>query len=135
MRTTLISPAALTMAFLVVGVQACTKNMDNDLPTNLQEATEEEIILLAAAPRYLTYDGTGAQSDLANYNNLASAPTTAPSACSGNSTLCWIRVNDVDEDDDVDAADFTATFNALDSDADGTLNDESEVPGILEKRS
>lgn len=84
--------------------------------------------------RYIHFDLSGSDMDYTNYNSLASAPTSAPTSCPGAAIICWIRVVDVDQDGDVDADDFDATVRVLDSNNNGTLSDEAEIPGILEKR-
>lgn len=91
-----------------------------------------------APSKYITYDGSGPQNDLSNYNSLATAPTAPPAPCSDAEVLCWFRVDDRDHDNDIDAADFAATFAALNTVEvfeENTLNEEEEIPGILQKKA
>lgn len=88
-----------------------------------------------APSKYVTYDGTGAQNDVSNYN-LSTAPTTAPDPCDLAAQLCWFRVDDLDHDNDIDAADFAASFEIRDviNDDNNTLNDDSEDGETIEKK-
>lgn len=89
----------------------------------------------AALPIYVTYDGTGPQDLISNYNFSAKVEVE-PNQCTGDNRLCWFKVTDVDNDNDIDAADFDASFDALDVGVTpGSLDDESSQLGILEKRS
>jgi hypothetical protein len=128
---------SISAACLLLVFNSCRKDDTKLLVQRAQldvRSAYYRALLLDAPSKYVTYDGTGAQRDLANYNHLSGAPTTQPASCPGSATLCWFRVTDVDQDEDIDAADFYASFDALDTDADGTLDDHSEVAGILEKK-
>lgn len=121
MKKNLLGFFAMALAICIVAFSAFT---------NRQASDDKQ----PAPPRYLTYDGSGPQNDLSNYNNITTAPTIPPAPCVGEASLCWIRVSDVDQNGVVNAADFSAQFTTLDSDSDGTLNDETETAS-LEKRN
>jgi hypothetical protein len=87
-----------------------------------------------AAPIYVTYDGDGPQSNIANYN-FSSMITTQPSDCSNSGRLCWFKVEDKDADGDIQSDDFTDSFNDLDDGQTvGTLDDEGEITGVLSQK-
>lgn len=73
---------------------------------------------------------SGDQNDCTNYFVAAAQP----GPCPGNNRLCWFRVCDVNDDGIIDCTDFAVTFATLDSDSDSSLDDEAEIPGILEKK-
>lgn len=125
MRKNLLGPLALVVAIAIVAFSSFSKS-------------EFKIDDRDAAPRYITYDGSGPQDDLVNYNSLSTAPTMPPADCEGSSKLCWIKVEDRDHDNDIDAADFAATFTALNTVEileENTLNEEEEIDGVLRKRA
>ena len=73
-----------------------------------------------ATPRYYEYiTSTGDQTVFSNYNDLG---TSTPVDCGDVVRLCWLKVVDADQDDDIDAIDFAAAFNAIDGDFGGSAN-------------
>lgn len=82
-----------------------------------------------AVVKYAVY-GTGTQSVVGNYT----IQPTVPNSCFDDERLCWIKVSDVNENGTIEQSEFTPVFEALDGDDDGSLDDESEVSGILEKK-
>jgi hypothetical protein len=80
--------------------------------------------------KYAIYS-SGNQDQLSSYT----IQSAQPSACSLSSTLCFFRVEDVDENGTISATEFGNAFANFDSDGDKTLNDETEDPLILEKKN
>lgn len=89
----------------------------------------------AATPIFVTYDGSGDQDDVDNYN-FTSMVITEPTECTGSTNLCWFKVTDVDNDNVIEESDFDASFNALDvtNPQNNSLSDESEISHILSKK-
>jgi hypothetical protein len=73
---------------------------------------------------------SGNQGSLSNYNQQPSQPSSTP----GNITLAWICIVDLNCDGTIDTIEFGAAFITYDTDSDGSLNDEAEIPGKLEKK-
>ena len=74
---------------------------------------------------YYIYNGTGAQSDPANYTTTSIKPAN----CSQAVNLCWLKV--------ANGSTFAATFSALDVNGDGfiTSADGPEDHTIVELRN
>ena len=68
--------------------------------------------------RYYVYI-SGLQTYFGNYVNCG---TTALPDCEGYTSLCWIKVRDIDLDGDIDADDFTCAFNSIDGYYGGFMN-------------
>ncbi len=90
-----------------------------------------------ADPHYFQLkSGATVETLITNYDDLG---TTEPSVCPSSSKLCWFRVDDMDQDGDIDGSDFTASFNAIDNHYNGTvtgsLDDEDEVADLIDKRA
>jgi hypothetical protein len=72
---------------------------------------------------------SGTQNLIGSYSqSTGSAPT-----CPGAVRLCAIRVVDPNSDGVISQAEFTTIFNALDTDSDGTLDDQTETTTLLKK--
>lgn len=80
---------------------------------------------------YLIYDCTGSTCAISNYFQQTRTPPT----CDGDSIVCWICVNDSNGNGIISQSELTAFCNARDTDHDGSLNDETEIAGILEKQA
>lgn len=107
--------------------------------TSIAQKSEYRLQPQDAASRYAFYDGSGPQDSFDNYQEQ-SMPTVLPppGSCPGNFKLCYLRIDDVDHDGDIEADDFLACFYALDTGGvmwgNRTLDDELEIFGRLEKR-
>lgn len=90
----------------------------------------------AATSRYAVYDGSGPQNDPANYPAYASMPTVFVPCTTTATVLCQFRIDDKDDDNDIDVHDFNASFEALDvsNDESNSLDDESEIASQLDKK-
>ena len=77
---------------------------------------------------YLIYN-SGAQSAIGSYTQSTIAPTCVPPT----TRLCTIRVVDPNSNGIITQAEFTPVFNSLDTDADGTLDDQSASSTLLKK--
>lgn len=74
---------------------------------------------------YLIY-GSGEQQSISNYTQTTVAP-----ACAGTGNLCAIRFSDANGV--VTPAEFNPVFNALDTNDDLSLDDETETATLLQK--
>ncbi|WP_153800870.1 hypothetical protein [Foetidibacter luteolus] len=81
-----------------------------------------------ATPRYYEYN-SGTQSNPGSYSVL----TTAPDDCEGAATICYITVHDLNGDNVVNNADFAIRFSQLDTDSDGTLDDQSPSSNLVKR--
>ena len=80
---------------------------------------------------YLIYQqGFGSQSSLLSYTQQQSPPM----ACIGSDNLCWFKADDINFDGSIDFLEFSLAFNWLDTNCNGTLDDESEAANVLDKK-
>lgn len=77
--------------------------------------------------RYLVYN-SGSQSAIGSYSQV-----TTPPPCDGNAVLCVIRIVDPNGNGTITQAEFTPKFNSLDTNSNGTLNDETEAGDLFKK--
>jgi hypothetical protein len=78
---------------------------------------------------YMVYKGPAfAENALASYNQQASSPGTDNQTI----TIWWFKAN-AGGDSQVDATEFATAFNALDTDHDNIISDQSESADLLEK--
>jgi len=75
--------------------------------------------------------GTDPQTIPSNYTVQSSAPSTQL----GSDILAWIRFSDADVDGILDQSELNSFFSTYDTNNDKTLNDQSEVSSILEKKA
>lgn len=68
------------------------------------------------------------QNQIANYTQQSAAPS-----CPGAVRLCAIRIVDPNNDGVISQAEFSAVFSPLDTDSDGTLDDQTESTTLLKK--
>jgi len=124
MKKSFLSLFAAVLAISVVALSAFTK--------------QESLVSKKDAPaKYMIYL-SGDQNLVSSYTTtIANAPTTQPSDCDQASTLCWFQVTDRDHDNDIDQADFDASFAALNqtNPLSNSLNDEAEISDVLEKKN
>jgi hypothetical protein len=80
---------------------------------------------------YLIYDCSGSTCAISNYFQQ----TRTPPNCIGSTVLCWIRVTDLNGDGVISQSELTSFCTAHDTDHDGSLNDEVEIAGVLEKQT
>jgi hypothetical protein len=79
---------------------------------------------------YFKFNGGASEIDVANY---AAPQAASPGNCPGTGKTCWIRVPDVDQDGDVDTADFNAFVPPIDMNNDKKIWDNiAEGPGFEE---
>lgn len=80
--------------------------------------------------RFVVYQA-GVQTNVLNYLQQP----TQPANCPNNNTLCWIRLVDTDGDGTISQVEFTTQFNVLDINGNGSLNDEPQIPNVLDKKA
>lgn len=79
---------------------------------------------------YLLATTNGPQWDESGYLQQS----TIPLRCLGTRKLCWLAVQDRNYDGMIDQVEFNFVFGPLDADDDLSLDDNLELPGLLEKR-
>jgi hypothetical protein len=79
---------------------------------------------------YLIYQGWGFQDFVFSYT----WQWHSPGPCPGSETLCWICVEDLDGDAHIDQNELDYFFSIYDSNFSGSLDDESEIFGKIEKK-
>lgn len=78
---------------------------------------------------YLKYLG-GTQTLVGNYSQQISEPST----CFGWNRLCWLKCTDYNTNGTISQTEFDALFLTLDEDGDNSLDDETELSGLFEKK-
>lgn len=73
---------------------------------------------------------SGNQSAVASYSQ---SQTSVVPACPGAVRLCAIRTTDPNNDGVISQTEFTAIFNALDTNSNGTLDDQTETTVLFKK--
>jgi hypothetical protein len=77
---------------------------------------------------YLIYLG-GNHTLVGNY----AQQTTAPDDCWGSANLCWIWIDDIDNDGFVSQSEFDYVLSQIDTDSDNSLDDEAESSFLQKK--
>lgn len=77
---------------------------------------------------YLVWNNTGAQNLIGSYTQQTAIPS-----CPDAVRLCAIRIVDTNGDNVISQAEFTPVFNSLDTNSNGTLNDQTESATLLKK--
>jgi hypothetical protein len=124
MKKSFLSLFAAVLAISVVALSAFTKH-------------EFHVAKKTAASKYMIYV-SGQQNQVSSYStSIANATTDEPSDCNNASTLCWFRIDDLNNDNVIDQTDFDASFAALNQHnvSSNSLDDESEITDQLEKKN
>ena len=84
--------------------------------------------------KYAVYSSSPSGTDPQTIPSNYTVQTSNPGTISGTTRLAWIRFADNDLGSDLDQSELNSFFTTYDSNTNLTLDDESEVSGILEKK-
>jgi hypothetical protein len=78
---------------------------------------------------FFVYDGSGDEALRSNY----AEQSTQPATLTGTDILNWFKI--ADDNGTVTDTEFSTAFSSYDTDHDGTLDDQSDIAGSLDRKA